>query len=128
MGTLAEIEAIFQDLSREIGDVKLDFLINNAGIWKGTPLGSTPAALLDELLNTNVKGPFWVTQCALPLLKDGARIVNLSSTAARIGVAEGRSVYGATKAAMDSFTRNWALELPPRQIPVHPVAAPHVTT
>jgi NAD(P)-dependent dehydrogenase (short-subunit alcohol dehydrogenase family) len=83
MGSLAEIENMF----RELCDVRLNFLINNAGIWKGTPLGSTPAALLDELLDTNVKGPFWVTQCALPLLKDGARVVNLSSTAARIGVA-----------------------------------------
>jgi NAD(P)-dependent dehydrogenase (short-subunit alcohol dehydrogenase family) len=124
MGSLAEIENMF----RELCDVRLNFLINNAGIWKGTPLGSTPAALLDELLDTNVKGPFWVTQCALPLLKDGARVVNLSSTAARIGVAGGRSLYGATKAAMDSFTRNWALELAPRKILVNAVAPGYVTT
>src|SRR5580658_10462850 len=38
VGSLAEIEAMFHELA----DVKLDFLINNAGIWKNTPLGSSP--------------------------------------------------------------------------------------
>jgi 3-oxoacyl-[acyl-carrier protein] reductase len=71
---------------------------------------------------------FWVTQCALRLLKDGARIVNVSSVAGRIGVVGGRSLYGATKAAIDSLTRNWALELAPRKILVNAVAPGYVTT
>ncbi|MCU1258294.1 MAG: short-chain dehydrogenase, partial [Bryobacterales bacterium] len=77
LGSSEEIEAMF----RELGDLRLDFLINNAGIWKGSPLGSSPAKLIDEILVTNLKGPFWVTQCALPLLKDGGRIINISSVA-----------------------------------------------
>jgi 3-oxoacyl-[acyl-carrier protein] reductase len=119
-----EIESMFEELR----DLKLDFLINNAGIWKNTPLGSTPVALMDELLNTNLRGPFCVTQSALPLLKDGGRIVNISSVAGRTGVAGGRSLYGAVKAAMDSLTRNWALELAPRRILVNAVAPGYVTT
>src|SRR5450755_1583331 len=70
MASVEEIEAMF----RELGDLPLDFLINNAGVWKGTPLGSSSAELVDEMIDTNLKGPFWVTQCALPLLTDGARI------------------------------------------------------
>jgi NAD(P)-dependent dehydrogenase (short-subunit alcohol dehydrogenase family) len=124
LGSTEEVEAMF----RGLGTLPIDFLINNAGVWKGTPLGSTSAADLNELLDTNLKGPFWVTQCALPLLKEGARIVNISSVAGRIGVVGGRSVYGATKAALDALTRNWALELAPRKILVNAVAPGYVTT
>jgi NAD(P)-dependent dehydrogenase (short-subunit alcohol dehydrogenase family) len=124
MGSVEEIETMF----RELGDLKLDFLVNNAGIWKSTPLGSSPAELISEIIDTNLKGPFWVTQCALRLMKDGGRIVNISSVAGRTGVAGGRSLYGATKAAVDSLTRNWALELAPRKILVNAVAPGYVTT
>jgi 3-oxoacyl-[acyl-carrier protein] reductase len=124
MGSVDEIEAMF----RELKGVALDFLINNAGVWKGTPMGTTPAEAVDDLIATNLKGPFWVTQCALPLLKDGGRIVNISSVAGRIGVAGGRSLYGATKAAIDSLTRSWSLELAPRKILVNSVAPGYVTS
>jgi 3-oxoacyl-[acyl-carrier protein] reductase len=124
LGSTEEIETMFRDL----GNLKLDFLINNAGIWKSTPLGSSPAELIDEILAINVKGPFWVTQCALPLLRDGGRIVNISSVAGRTGIAGGRSLYGATKAAIDSLTRNWAMELAPRHILVNAVAPGYVAT
>lgn len=119
-----EIEAMFHQLR----DLQLDFLINNAGIWKGTPLGSSPLTLVDEMLHLNLRGPFWVTQCALPLLRDGGRIINLSSVAAKTGIAGGRSLYGATKAAIESLTRNWAMELAPRKILVNAVAPGYVTT
>jgi 3-oxoacyl-[acyl-carrier protein] reductase len=124
LGSPEEIKAMFHELR----DLRLNFLINNAGVWKGTPLGTSPAALIDEIIDTNLKGPFWVTQCALPLLHDGGRIVNISSVAGRTGVAGGRSLYGATKAGIDSLTRNWALELAPRKILVNAVAPGYVTT
>lgn len=106
----------------------LDVLVNNAGVWKSTPLGSTSEALLNEVLNTNLRGVFWLTQAVLPKLRDGARIVNISSTAGRVGVAGGRSLYGATKAAVDSLTKSWALELAPRKIRVNAVAPGYVET
>ena len=124
LGSYDEIRSMFDELA----DLRLDFLINNAGIWKGTPLGSSTPDAVDAVIDTNLKGPFWVTQYALPLLKDGGRIVNLSSVAGRVGVAGGRSLYGATKAAVDSLTRNWALELAPRKILVNAVAPGYVTT
>jgi NAD(P)-dependent dehydrogenase (short-subunit alcohol dehydrogenase family) len=124
IGSTEEIETMF----RELGDLRLDLLINNAGVWKSTPLGSSSRELINEMLDINLRGPFWVTQCALPLLKDGGRIVNISSVAARTGVAGGRSLYGATKAAIESLTRNWALELAPRKILVNAVAPGYITT
>jgi len=124
LASVEEIEKMFGELR----GVRLDFLINNAGIWKGTPLGSSSLELVDEMIATNVRGPFWVTQCALPLLNDGARIINISSVAARTGIGGGRSLYGATKAAVESFTRNWALELAQRKILVNAVAPGYITT
>ena len=106
----------------------LDILVNNAGIWKPSPLGETTREHLDELIDINLKGAFWVMQCALPLLRDGARVVNVSSVAARIAVSGGRSLYGATKAALEALTRNWAVELAPRGILVNAVAPGYVTT
>jgi NAD(P)-dependent dehydrogenase (short-subunit alcohol dehydrogenase family) len=119
-----EIDALVHSL----GDTRLDILVNNAGLWGPTPLGSTSLETLETLLDVNVKGVFWLTQAALSHLRDGARIVNLSSIAGRIGRAGGRSVYGATKAAVDAFTRNWALELAPRRIRVNAVAPGYVET
>jgi len=124
MGSAEEIQAMFG----ELGQRRLNFLINNAGIWRNTPLGSTPLDAVDAIVNTNLKGPFLVAQYALPLLQDGGRIVNVSSVAANIGIAGGRSLYGATKAALDAFTRNWALELAPRGILVNGVAPGYVPT
>jgi len=120
----AQIERMF----RKLDGIELDFLVINAGIWTGSPVGSTTVERMNEIVDTNLKGPFWVMQCALPLLKRGARVVNMSSVAGRIGVAGGRSLYGATKAGIDSLTRNWALELAPRGILVNAVAPGYVAT
>jgi 3-oxoacyl-[acyl-carrier protein] reductase len=126
-GDLGSVEAI-DSMVCELADTKLDILINNAGVWGPTPLGGTSLIELEAMLNVNVKGMFWLTQGLLPCLRDGARIVNLSSIAGRLGTAGGRSVYGATKAAVDAFTRNWALELAPRKILVNAVAPGYVET
>jgi 3-oxoacyl-[acyl-carrier protein] reductase len=119
-----EIDRVVQSL----GHTKLDILVNNAGLWGPTPLGTTPLETLESMFDLNVKAVFWLTQALLPSLRDGARIVNVSSIAGRIGRAGGRSVYGATKAAIDAFTRNWALELAPRKIRVNAVAPGYVET
>jgi 3-oxoacyl-[acyl-carrier protein] reductase len=97
-------------------------------VWKATPLGSSSEALVDEVLETNLKGLFGLTQAALPKLREGARIVNISSTAGRVGIAGGRSLYGASKAAVDSLTKSWALELAGRRIRVNAVAPGYVET
>jgi NAD(P)-dependent dehydrogenase (short-subunit alcohol dehydrogenase family) len=107
---------------------RVDMLVNNAGVWKPTPLGATDETTLDELLDVNLRAVFWFTQAMLPKFAPGARIVNISSTAGRVGIAGGRSAYGATKAAIDAFTRNWALELAGRGIRVNAVAPGYVET
>lgn len=115
-------------MAESLGDAGMDILVNNAGVWKPTPLGSTSEAVLHEVLHANLMGMFWLTQAVLPRLREGARIVNLSSTAGRVGIASGRSVYGAAKAGVDSFTKSWALELASRRIRVNAVAPGYVET
>jgi 3-oxoacyl-[acyl-carrier protein] reductase len=124
LGSPTEIEKMFDTLT----NVELDILVNNAGIWKPSPLGASTVQLMNEIVDTNLKGPFWVMHCAPPHLKEGARVINISSVAGRTGVAGGRSLYGATKAAVDSLARNWALELAPRGILVNAIAPGYVTT
>lgn len=119
-----QIDGLFSSLS----GTPLDILVNNAGIWFETPLGSTSEVDLSHMLDLNLKAVFLVTQAALPLLADGARIINISSVAGRIAIAGRRSLYGATKAAVDSFTRSWALELAARKILVNAVAPGYVET
>jgi NAD(P)-dependent dehydrogenase (short-subunit alcohol dehydrogenase family) len=111
-----------------LAGIPVDILVNNAAVWGTTPLGSTSLETLNAMLDINVRGMFWLTQAALPLLREGARIVNISSIAGRVGRAAGRSLYGATKAAVDAFTRNWALELAARKIRVNAVAPGYVET
>jgi 3-oxoacyl-[acyl-carrier protein] reductase len=115
-------------LAVSLNKTRLDILVNNAGVWGPTPLGSTSMEWMDTMIDVNVKSVFWLTQAILPCLQSGARIVNVSSLAARIGRAGGRSLYGATKAAVDAFTRNWALELAPRKIRVNAVAPGYIDT
>lgn len=124
LGSPAAIEVMIGSL----GATRIDILVNNAGIWGSTPLGGTSLETLEAMLNLNIKGMFWLTQAVLPHLQDGARIVNISSIAGRLGTAGGRSVYGASKAAVDAFTRNWSLELAPRKIRVNAVAPGYVET
>ncbi len=120
--------AAVERMVRDLPTVEFDVLVNSAGIWKGSPLGSTSEALLQETLQVNLAGLFWVTQCLLPRLREGARIVNLSSVAAKLGIAGGRSLYAASKAGVEALTRNWALELAPRRIRVNAVAPGYVLT
>jgi 3-oxoacyl-[acyl-carrier protein] reductase len=124
---LASTDAITR-MVQSLGHHSLDILVNNAGVWKPTPLGSTGEAVMHEVLDTNLQGVFWLTQALLFKLRDGARIINISSTAGRVGVAGGRSLYGATKAAVDSLTKSWALELAARGIRVNAVAPGYVET
>jgi len=118
------VETMFAALA----GTQLNILVNNAGVWLSTPLGSASLKDVDALLNTNLRGLFLVTQAGSPLLRDGGSIVNLSSVAGRIALPDGRGLYGATKAAVDSLTKSWALELAPRRIRVNAVAPGWVET
>jgi NAD(P)-dependent dehydrogenase (short-subunit alcohol dehydrogenase family) len=78
---------------------QVDFLVNNAGIGVYAPFAETTEEEFDHLMNIHVKGVFFLTQKLLPLLKDGGRIVNISSGLARFAL-PGYAAYGAMKGAI----------------------------
>jgi NAD(P)-dependent dehydrogenase (short-subunit alcohol dehydrogenase family) len=106
---------------------QFDFLVNNAGIGVHAPFAETTEEDFDHLMNIHVKGVFFLTQKLLPLLKDGGRIVNISSGLARFAL-PGYAAYGAMKGAIEVLTRYMAKELGHRQIAVNVVAPGAIET
>ncbi|KAF3275017.1 hypothetical protein TWF970_007460 [Orbilia oligospora] len=95
--------------------LKVDIIINNAGISKNTKTVDVTPAVFDEHYRINVLGPLLLVQAAIPYLPyDGSgRIVSLSSVSATLGL-PGQAIYGGTKAALEAMTRTWARELAER--------------
>jgi NAD(P)-dependent dehydrogenase (short-subunit alcohol dehydrogenase family) len=104
-----------------------DFLVNNAGIGIHAPFMATTEEQFDQLMNVHLKGPFFLTQTLLPLIKDGGRIVNVSSGLARFSL-PGYSAYAAMKGAIEVLTRYMAKELGARRITVNVVAPGAIET
>ena len=105
---------------------RIDVLVNNAGVLIEGSLADMPLADFDRQVAVNLRGPFVVTQAALPRIPAGGCIVNVASELAYLG-RQGASAYAATKGAMLSLTRSWARELAPR-IRVNAVAPGPVDT
>lgn len=128
---LADIEAMFATCDLEFGGrPNLDILINNAGIGsdgRDASLKSASEDLFDEILATNVKGPHFVTQAALPRMRDCGRIVNIGSISGKIGQPFAAG-YAMSKRALQSLTFSTALAVAKRQITCNLVAPGAVTT
>jgi NAD(P)-dependent dehydrogenase (short-subunit alcohol dehydrogenase family) len=128
---LAEIEAMFAACDAAFGGApNLDILINNAGIGSGgrdSSLKSGGEELFDAMIATNVKGPHFVTQAALPRLRDFGRIVNIGSMSGKVGQPFAAS-YGMTKRALQSLTFSTALSVAKRQITCNLIAPGAVAT
>jgi NAD(P)-dependent dehydrogenase (short-subunit alcohol dehydrogenase family) len=122
-GFVAEVRKVLAEWGAE----GFDYLVNNAGNSLHKPFAQTTEAEFDGIVNVHFKGVYFLTQKLLPLLKDGGRIVNVSSGLARFSV-PGTSVYGAAKGAVEVLTRYMARELGPRRITVNVVAPGAVAT
>jgi NAD(P)-dependent dehydrogenase (short-subunit alcohol dehydrogenase family) len=116
----SEIKAAVETVVKEAG--RLDVLVNNAAIFSFAPLEQTTEEMMRAQFETNVYGPTFATQAALPALKASrGSIVNVGSAAGH-KPSPGGAHYGATKAAVESLTRSWALELAPVGVRVNTIA------
>jgi len=120
LGKRAEIEAAVTEIVKK--EARLDTLVNNAGIYLFAPLQGSNDEMMRRQFETNVFGLVAITKAALPkLIESRGTIVNVSSTSARKPTAN-QSIYAATKAAVESLTRSWAIELGPSGVRVNAIA------
>jgi len=107
---------------------KFDGLINNAGIAiPEGPLGNVDIAILEKVLNVNVKGVYIGTKYATRFLNDGGSIINTASLAASVTLPE-YSIYSMSKASVIQLTKNAALQLGCRNIRVNSISPGTVLT
>jgi 3-oxoacyl-[acyl-carrier protein] reductase len=125
-GVGAEVETLFRELEATLGDASLDILVNNVGILDGTPIEALTPDAFERIFEINVEAPFFVVQRALPRLREGGRIINISSATTRI--ASPFLHYAMGKGAIDVFSRTLAQQLGPRGITVNSVSAGVVDT
>lgn len=114
-------------LTDTFGTDRFDFLVNNAGVGVYAPFAETSEDDFDTLVNIHFKGAFFLTQKLLPVLKDGGRIINISSGLTRI-IGPGYAAYAAMKGAMETLTKYQAKELGSRGIAVNIVAPGAIET
>jgi NAD(P)-dependent dehydrogenase (short-subunit alcohol dehydrogenase family) len=122
---LDDLDRLFATVRVKKG--RLDILFANAGGGEFAPLGQITEAHFDKTFDVNVKGTVFTVQKALPLMSAGASIVINGSMVSVKGL-PAFGVYAATKAALRSFARTWAVDLKERGIRVNVVAPGTVVT
>jgi len=122
---LVALDALVEKVKSQFG--QLDILFVNAGIFAPAPVGQNTEEMFDTQMGINFKGAVFTIEKFLPLLNDGASIINLSSINAYTGMPN-TAIYAASKAALNAYTRTAATELAPRKIRVNAVNPGPVST
>lgn len=107
----------------------LDVLVNNAVYFYYAPLVDMPEGIVDKMIAVGFKGAIWSLQAATPHLiaRGGGAVINLSSIAVSYSI-KNAAVYSSIKGALDSLTRQQAVELGPYHIRVNALAPGPVDT
>jgi NAD(P)-dependent dehydrogenase (short-subunit alcohol dehydrogenase family) len=122
---LADIDRLYDAVQQKHSQI--DVLFTNAGGGSMLPLGAITEEQYEDTFGRNVKGVIFTVQKALPLLRDGAAVILMGSTAGTTGTAA-FSIYGASKAAVRNLARSWTLDLKERGIRVNVVSPGPVKT
>ncbi|WP_026777018.1 SDR family oxidoreductase [Polaribacter sp. Hel_I_88] len=122
---ISAIENLAEQVKKDFGNI--DILFVNAGIFQPAPIGQISEEMFDHQMNINFKGAVFTTEKFLPILNNGASIINLSSVNAYTGMPN-TAIYAASKAALNSYTRTAATELAPRKIRINAVNPGPIST
>ncbi|WP_371525407.1 SDR family oxidoreductase [Streptomyces sp. NBC_01283] len=121
LGADDDVDTLFAGVEAGLVGRPLDILVNNAAAPPAGPLGVTTRAEFDRLFAVNVRAPYFIIRRALPVLRDGGRIITMSSVAARSAFPTQTS-FAMTKGAIETMSMTLADELGPRGITVNAVA------
>jgi len=121
----AEVGALFERAESEFGGV--DIVVTSAGILRPALIAEATDNDFTEQVEVNIRGTFNALREGARRVRDGGRIVTLSSTTLALS-APGYGVYNATKGAVEGFTRVLAKELGARRVTVNAVAPGPVET
>ncbi|CRK61001.1 PUTATIVE OXIDOREDUCTASE PROTEIN(EC:1.-) [Alloactinosynnema sp. L-07] len=119
-----DIDALVELVQGEFGRTDLVFV--NAGVAELGPVGEVDEAAFDRIFDVNTKGAFFTAQGLAPLVVDGGAIVFTTVTDGT--AAPGMTVYLASKAAVRSFAKGFAVELVGRGVRVSTVAPGYTDT
>jgi NAD(P)-dependent dehydrogenase (short-subunit alcohol dehydrogenase family) len=122
---LGDLDALYATIKKATG--RLDIVFANAGAGTRLPLGAITEEQIADVFDVNVKGVVFTVQKALPLITEGGSIVLNASMAGSKGM-PAFGVYAASKAAVRSFARTWAVDLKDRNIRVNAVSAGVIPT
>ncbi|WP_338814289.1 glucose 1-dehydrogenase [Bernardetia sp. Wsw4-3y2] len=115
---LSHLDSLVEKIKELHG--KVDILFVNAGVFIPSYLGQITEEVYDNQMDINFKGAVFTLQKFLPILSEGASVINLSSVNAYTGMPS-TIIYAATKAALNSFTRTAAAELASKNIRVNAI-------
>jgi 3-oxoacyl-[acyl-carrier protein] reductase len=114
-----QVEAMMKQIQDRHGG--LDILVNNSGIISDRTIKKMSLEEFESVVRVNLTGTFTVTQKAMPILRNGGRVVNLSSVSGQMGLF-GQANYSSSKAAIIALTKVSARELARQQITVNAIA------
>ncbi len=128
VGTVEGMDGIYDVLKKERGG-NLAVLVNNAGIALDNPIFSAGLDEFEKTVDVNMRSVWYLTKrlSRLMIRKRTGRIINMSSVVGGMGNAA-QSIYGMTKAAIESFTKTAAMELAEYGILVNAVAPGFIDT
>jgi 3-oxoacyl-[acyl-carrier protein] reductase len=124
LGVDGDVDELFDGLESGLAGRPLDILVNNAAISTFDATIDATREQFDREFAINVRAPFFITQRALPLIRDGGRIINISSGVTWFATPQ--IVYSMTKGALNVMGRTLALAVGERGITVNNVS-PGVT-
>lgn len=119
---VTSMDSVDESVNFAAGQGRLKIIINCAGILRATPIDDLNEAQAKLMYDINVFGTARMTQSSARKLVEGGSIVNISSISCRIPEIGYMSMYGGTKAAIESYTRNTATDLGKRNIRVNSIA------
>ncbi len=119
MSQVAEARRLVIDTVKQFN--RLDILVNNAGKFMPKLLDDTTEEEFDSVIALNAKGPYFAMQEAAKVLKDGGRIVNISTGGTHLHF-PGATAYLGSKAALEQYTKGLAQELAPKGVTVNTVS------